>query len=83
MYKILYNLFRSRAFICTDSDNQFNPVIAGLNQKREEMDKSFILNMLTVFKRESKGVPFDRVAWSLYLFDDEGHTEMLDELNNL
>lgn len=83
VYKVLYNLFRSRAFICTDSDNQFNPVIAGLNQKRENMDSSFIMNLLTVFKRESKGVPFDSIAWSLYLFDDEGHAEMLDELDGL
>ena len=78
VYKILYNLFRSRAFTCTDSYNQYNPVIVGLNESRQSMDYAFLVNLLKVFKRESKGIPFDSVAWSLYLYDDEAYADMFD-----
>ena len=82
IYKILYGLFRNRAFNCTDSYSQYNPVIVGLAVERGEMDNAFVVNVLSVFKREGRGIPFDSTAWSLYLYDDEKHAEMIDELND-
>ena len=82
IYKILYGLFRNRTFVCLDSYNQYNPVIADLSIKREEMDSAFIKSVLTVFKRESRGILFDSTAWSLYFYDDEDHAELIDDLND-
>lgn len=81
VYKILYNLYRSRAFICADSQGQYNPIIVGLAVEREKMDKRFVSNLLSVFRREAREIPFDAVAWSLYLYDDEQHAELIEELN--
>lgn len=82
IYKLLYSLFRNRTFVCLDSYNQYNPVIADLSIKREDMDSAFIKSVLTVFKRESRGIQFDSVAWSLYFYDNEDHVELIDDLND-
>ena len=82
IYKMLYGLFRNRTFVCLDSYNQYNPVIAALSIKREEMDSAFIKSVLTVFKRESRGIQFDSVAWSLYFYNDEDHVELIDDLHD-
>lgn len=80
IYKILYGLFRSRAFVCADSYSQYDPIIVGLAIDRSDMDRTFITNLLSVFSREGRGIPFEATAWSLYLFDDEDHSELIAEL---
>lgn len=81
VYKILYNLYRSRVFICADSLGQYNPIIVGLAVDRKKMDMKFVANLLSVFRREAREIPFDAVAWSLYLYDDEQHSDLILELN--
>jgi uncharacterized LabA/DUF88 family protein len=80
IYKILYGLFRSRAFICSDSFNKYDPIIVDLAIDRKEMDNSFVSNLMSVFRREGRGIHFDSHAWSLYLYGDENHCFNIQEI---
>ena len=76
-YKILYGLFRQKVFDCLEVYDPYNPCITDLSIERDNMDKTFIINTLSVFKKENEGLPFDSVAWARCFYDDEAKAEQI------
>ena len=76
-YKILYGLFRQKVFDCLEVHDPYNPCITDLSIERDDMDKTFIVNTLSVFKKENEGLPFDSAAWARCFYDDEGRAELI------
>ncbi|MGB0466699.1 MAG: NYN domain-containing protein [Pontibacterium sp.] len=71
IYKVLYGLFRKRAFICGSSENHFDPLIIDTSVSEDDMDPAFVANLITTFRRDGKNIPFNSLAWSRYLYDTE------------
>ena len=76
-YKILYGLFRQKVFDCLEVYDPYNPCITDLSIDRDDMDKTFIINTLSVFKKENEGLPFDSAAWARCFYDDEAQAEVI------
>ena len=76
-YKILYGLFRQKVFDCLEVYDPYNPCITDLSIERDDMDKTFIVNTLSVFKKENEGLPFDSAAWARCFYDDEARAELI------
>ena len=82
IYKILYGLFRGKAFISENSDSPYDPIIKSTELGPEELDECFVSNLVTVFKRDPRNIPFDSQAWSRLLYGSEGKSsDILDMYN--
>lgn len=70
-FRILYGLVRSGAILTEAGENQFNPIVVGVNVPVEQLDFHFVVSTLTLFRNESRTLPFDSIAWSQVFHGDE------------
>ena len=70
-FRILYGLVRSGVILTKAGESQFDPILVGLHVPIEPLDFHFVVNTLTLFRKESKTMPFDSIAWSQVFHGDE------------
>lgn len=79
-YKLLYGLYRGRAFRCGYSDHQYNPLLLELSVPVDQLDQRFIRNTLQVFSRERRNIPFNAEAWSELFYGDQQYADEMEGL---
>lgn len=85
-FRILYGLFRCRALTCALSGDSFNPGVVAIKVPVEQLDLHFVVNTLSVFRRDNTGLPLDPAAWSEVFHGDTSAAQAIStiaELDNL
>ena len=80
IFKVLYGLFRSRSFTCGLVENPFNPVILTMVAELEDLDDNFIGNMIAVFKREARYIPFNEAVWSVLFVGNDSKKDFIKDV---
>lgn len=82
IYKILYSLYRAKAFYCTpNEDSPHNPIIISFSEGQEKnLDEKLIRNFLLQYKRANYNYEMNSFAWSICFFDHEDKQEFINDI---
>jgi len=83
VYKILYNVYRSNCFSCSQGDTPFNPIINSFETLLDDpkaIDRFFIVSTMRSYKAEFKKKPFAAVEWSEVFFNSLEHVNDISEI---